>query len=249
MTRYLTYAFVGIVFIFLIYRKMGPVAELRRLEKSKLLDSLSQDFYPMATSDLAREFAFKKELLDQTQSDSIGLVINLNDSTVSINIHGVTLHSTKMSALAVDSWLTRLPDALYLHQYATSTSIGSVRSTIVKEPIVVRDAPKDPEEAAVNAYEPDTLIQNPAYLQFVLESNLQLIIEQDSGNTWLETTTRYKFFSAMYWHEFKTDLKGFLTFSQPSYTPSVRVKLPVSDMRSIYRALPARPVVVVNWSE
>lgn len=224
---------------------LAPMVEIRQTSRHIQMDSVPRKQLPSEVSALNRELTFKQALLELSQEDSIGLIVNLNDSTIGISIHGVVLHSTKTNSLHIDPWLTRLPDALYLDKFSRPVTISSHRSTIIKEPIVVREAPKDPLEAAVNAYQPDTLIQNPAFLQFDMETNVRLLIEQDMTTTWLDRKTRFAFFNALYMGNLKVNLKHFFTWRGPAYTPEIRMALPADDMRAIYRALPSKTSVVI----
>ncbi len=98
-----------------------------------------------------------------SEKDSIQLIVNLRDSIIGLSIKGVIIHKTQINNYKVDPLLNKLPVLEYVKLFSEPLQVKSQYATIVKEPIVVRNAPKDTAEATLNAYEPDTLIQNPAF--------------------------------------------------------------------------------------
>ncbi|MEQ9303278.1 MAG: hypothetical protein RJQ14_05125 [Marinoscillum sp.] len=245
MIKITFYSAGALLLSFLIYMSLAPVMEIRHTNQRIQMDSIPAKLLPPELSVLNRELAFKHALLELSQEDSMGLIVNLNDSTIGISIHGVLLYYSKINSLSIDPWLITLPDLLYLYKFSRPVLITSHRSTIIKEPIVVREAPKDPVEAAINAYLPDTLIQNPAFLQFDLENNIRVLIEQEMTTSWLDRKTRFAFFNSLFTDNIKVNLKHFITWRGPVYRPEIRISLPADDMRAIYRALPAKTSAII----
>ncbi len=182
---------------------------------------------------LIRDKAFKESLLQISNSDSISMVINLKDSTISLFIKGVFIHQTKVRDYKLDPLLHHLPEADLTNAYYRPLKKISERSTIVKEPVVIREAPKDPLEASLNAYQPDTLIQNPAFVAFSLDTRLQLILSQDKDPAFRDRWSRLLFYQRVPFDS----------------RPSIHLSLPVDDLRAIYRALPNDPFIVIHFPE
>ena len=135
----------------------------------------------------------------------------------------------------------------YVWLFSRPVPINSQYATVVKEPIVVRQAPKDELEASLNAYQPDTLIQNPAFLQLRLDHDINLIIEQDSNprlhDKWVKSV-----FSMKIWTGKTISAVGhFLSFKKQSYLPVIHIHMPVDDVRTIYRALPENGYTVIYY--
>ena len=249
----ITLVIIGfLLLVFLIQLGVAPVGVARQWqEKLEAKDSLYMQKYDPAyelseVSSLARKKAFLKAQLQLAEEDSIHLIVNLRDSSIHLAIHGVIIHTSKLPSIENDALLKSIPNRLYLGLFSDPVPIIGIHSTILKEPIVERQAPKDPVEAALNAYEPDTLIQNPAYIRLRLAHGIDLILEQHPNPTFAEQWARYRFRQEN--RPTVTDrLQRMVSLKGQEYTPDIRLKLPANDIRALYRALPAQPKVVLYF--
>jgi len=243
------YIFFTLIITITFYVGLSPITSIQEMERLIQEDSTSSsEFYnafELQTS--SHEKAFKEAVLIMSANDSISLIINLKDSTASLFIKGVTLHSTKISYIKIDPIITKFNTHVYQKLFGKPLLISKQKATIIKEPIVVIHAPKDTLEAALNAYKPDTLIQNPAYIQMKLEHNLHIIMEQEDNPRLNDIWTRFLF---RVQNSVDNSLENLINFSRlrkPTYHPYIQIKIPVDDLRSIYRALPNQPQVVVYF--
>ncbi len=241
-----------ILLIYLLCIALSPMHKLNDLNRMVKADSIFSKNYQGLFNDpglafLIHEKSYKEALLEISDNDSINLVINMIDSTICLTINGVTIHKTIPGSIKLDPMFENLPHPIYTWLFSKPLMIYEEQATIVKEPIVVRQAPKDPEEAAINAYEPDTLIQNPAFLRMKLDHGIHLVFEQDNNPEWNDKKTRF-FFRMQHWlPHFIDNLKSFFSFRKQNYTPSILIKMPVNDLREIYRALPTHARVVIYY--
>jgi hypothetical protein len=240
-----------VVLIFLLTVALAPVHQMKEYESLARHDSLfnvkaeSVYRYPEMSA-LAREKAYTEALLRSAATDSIQLSVNLSDSAVCLYIKGVRIHQTRIREFRQDRLLGTLPAQPYMQLFSQPLKISAQYATIVKEPIVVRNAPKDTAEAAMNAWQPDTLLQNPAFLWLRAEHCISLVFEQDENPTFHDRWTRFRFYSHLRAGSAWEALSRFFTFRKQEYHPTVTIKMPVDSLRAVYRALPHNACVVLK---
>ena len=228
-------------FWFLVSKALSPVAKLRDLDRLVRNDTLFARenaaicMHPDMGA-LVREKAYKEALLELSGSDSIQLVVDLSDSTVNLYIRGVRIHTTKPGSVRRDRFFNAMPLIQQVKVFSRPLEIRSQFATIVKEPVVVRNAPRDTLEAAMDAWMPDTLIQKPAFLILHAEYGLDLIMEQEVNARFPD---RWKKFT------FHVRIRRERIFGR-EYHPAITLKMPASDLRAIYRALPCHARVVIR---
>ena len=252
LTEKILYPFLCVLFLCLLVIAMSPIYTVKELEKMVEDDSLfSIKYNPLYNhielSEMVREKTYKEAMLKLGEKDSIQLVINMADSIVCLYIKGVKIHQTNIQQFDQDILLKRMPNRLYVYLFSKPLDIKSYYATIVKEPIVIRQAPKDTIEAALNAWLPDTLVQNPAFLHLTSEYKINLLIEQDKNLTFHDNWVKLIFHSRLQARRTLEILKNFITFRNQDYHPTIKIKMPVDDLRAIYRALPHNASIVLYF--
>ncbi len=245
------FLFLYLVFFFMMSIAMAPYHKKKEVEALVLHDSLfvtawDTTWNHTALSKDVKMYTYVQAKLKQAISDSIQLTVNLADSTVYLSISGVKIHCAPITHIEQDSWLDHLAIQPYVKLFSQPLVMKSSMATIMKEPVVVRQAPKDTLEAAANAWKPDTLVQNAAFVKMELEHGLTLVFEQDRnsrmGDSWIHFT-----FAARVWIQTLFDsLSRFCTLQHQEYHPTIRIKMPVEDLRAVYRAIPHHPEVVLH---
>jgi hypothetical protein len=213
------------------------------LEKSTL--EIDSSYNHPKFDSLVKQISYKSALAILAADDSIQIAINLKDSVVSLFINGVPILDSKMTNLKKDKLLQNLQNDLYYGLFAKPIDVVNIRTTIVKEPIVEVEAPKNEDEAAQNAYMPDTLIQFPAFLHLTLTNGIELFFDQDSVDTDDEKNSK-----ALFMNEHKKKRKESLVNSLTKgstyyYEPLIQIELPIDDLRAIYRAVPSKIKIVL----
>lgn len=201
-----------------------------------------------AFSEKLMERSFKESLLELGEKDSIQMAVNLTDSTVCLYINGVKIHQTPITYFDEDKLLKKLSNSAYIKIFSKPLEINQTYATIVKEPIVIRQAPKDTAEANLNAWKPDTLVQNPAYILFDLDLGIRLIFEQEITSSFGERWSKFGFYRKLWTANLREIFYHLLHFTQPDYKAAITIKMPADDLRAIYRALPQRAYVVIYLS-
>lgn len=240
-----------VLLLWLIALAIAPANRMKQLKNQLASDTVFNQHFDSSYFDpdlatLVKEKAFKEALLQLSEDDSIQMVLNLSDSTLSLSIKGVILHQTPIEIRSVDKLLERLPLNLEVKLFSAPLEVLAQYATIVKEPVVVRDAPKDTLEAAQTAWQPDTLVQSPAYVAFSLEHQIAVIMEQDNRTAHPDSRVRTHFYSHLWYGKLRSSLDHFIHLQQQDYCPEICIILPVDDLRAIYRALPGKPYMVIK---
>lgn len=244
--------FFGLVFfIWLIAIAVAPVHKAKEIQNLVNADSVFTEkfdsiFYHPDIVNLIKGKAYKEALLNLSKNDSIQLVINLSDSIINLSIKGVVIHQTNITEFKKDRLLRDLPLIHEIKLFSQPLPVLSYYSTIVKEPIVVRHAPKNPEEAALNAYQPDTLIQNPAFVACTIEHNFNIIFEQEENEGFYDNWKKFGFYLHLGFKKTIKSLENYFGLKKQEYQPVISIKIPVDDLRAIYRALPAKTFIVLK---
>jgi hypothetical protein len=233
----------------LTWRGLAPANSLKKLERYAFsiadteFDSLQN--HPDLI-EVTRRRQLKQNLL-ALRKDSIHLIVDLEDSMVGLYINGVTIHSVKTQSFYLDPVLSNLSNRAYLSLFGKAIAISTDTASIVKEPIVVRQAPKDTIEAALNAYKPDTLLQNPAFWLIPLPGDIDLVFSQETDKTPADEEVRKQFNEFIRSRYDGESFSRFLHWRRSETAVQILVPLPVDDLRAIYRALPQNGKLVLRY--
>jgi hypothetical protein len=239
------------LFIFLMGVAIAPLHKMEEYENLVRSDSLFTENYREIYNQpemrlLVKEKAYKEALLQQSGSDSIQLVVNLSDSSVYLMIKGVMIHQAKAGSFRMDRMLDEMPLIQQVKIFSQPLAVHSQYATIVKEPVVVRHAPKDTLEAALDAWQPDTLIQKPAFLFLTTDHGIHLILQQESNPAFRDRWKKFSFYSRIGTKGTMQAAYAFFTLKHQQYHPAITINMPAEDLRAIYRALPDHPLIVIT---
>lgn len=244
----LVIAFSSFIFYCVETAPLSSIKKYRDIVESDSIFNAKYDTlynYP-EFSGLVKEKAYKEALLKLSENDSIQLAINIPDSTVSLYIKGVRIHHSKISYFEKDKILENMPIIQQVYMFSKPINILSQNSTVIKEPIFVREAPKDTIEASLNAWQPDTLVQDPAFLVISVENDIDIILEQESNPTKIDQKVYSQFHRELKKNYFTNSVKSVIKPHEESYRPRITIKIPADELRSIYRALPYYPLVALK---
>lgn len=185
---------------------------------------------------LSRDKAYNQARITMAETDSIGLALNLSDSTAILEINGVTVHKAKLSDIKISKALIKADEYALSAMLSIPFTIKEDFSTIKKEPLMIKIAPKDTSE-----YKPD-ILPDTARIEAVnymmeMENGFRLYVYQNNDEEggglrkyFFDVNDRFKNIAAIFGKIF--------VFKVPEYHPSVKIKMERSDARIIYRALP-----------
>lgn len=201
-------------------------------------------FTDSAYLSILKEKAFLQSRVTLAESDSIYLTVNLHDSIVNLEINGVSVHTADIEKIHVSRMFKKGNDYILLSMLSVPLTASRNFATIEKEPLMIKIAPKDTSE-----YQPD-IIPDTAYYEPV-----NFIMEMDNGMTF-SVYQAEKLRTGDGMHLFLFDIKyrlryfahnfvQVITFRVPDYHPFIKLKIPRSDAKIIYRALPEKGQIAV----
>jgi hypothetical protein len=238
---------VIIALVFLIYFSvmafLGPTRKYEALreefsykqnEKNKIDERIFSD---SAYLKLLKEKAFYQSRVAMAETDSIYLTIDLPDSTVNLEISGVVVHKAKIKKTDISKILRDGNDYIISTMLSKPFTIKSNLSSIEKEPLMIKMAPKDTSEYQPDIM-PDTADFEPVNFIMELDFGVRILVYQYEK---LNPGDRMHLFIFDLRYRFKNtmeSLKSIFTFKIPEYYPFIKLRLPRDDAKIIYRALP-----------
>jgi hypothetical protein len=224
------------------------LAEIKSGIEVNLKQENSSDDTPMNDSlylTLLKEKSFLQSRVAMAATDSIYLTINLADSTANIEISGVKVHKGKISDIRVSRILTHGNENIILSLLASPLTIFNDYSTIKKEPVMIKMAPKDTSEFKPDIM-PDTSLTEPVNYILEMTNGIRVIINQEEKEA---TGNRMKLFIFDISNRFRNvwlNIKSIIRFKVPEYHPFIKIRLPRADAKIIYRAIPKNGQVGIN---
>ncbi|PKP06968.1 MAG: hypothetical protein CVU10_05260 [Bacteroidetes bacterium HGW-Bacteroidetes-5] len=190
--------------------------------------------------------AFLNTTLKHSKGDSIALFIDLRDSLAILSFKGVSLFESKISGIKINSGLKKLPHFFRDSLYSGPMEVSEEISSIEKFPIVVKKAPKDTIEAN-QASAPVLPVQYDVFLAFSFDNNMVIQIDQQEEDL-IGTKQDFRKYRRQYSRWFRNkNLDALKSSSERGYIYHLAIELPREDARSIYRALPLKPAVVIRY--
>ena len=183
---------------------------------------------------LLKEKAFLQSRLIMAETDSIYLTLNLSDSTVNLEISGVTVHTVKMSRIKISRMLENGDEFLISSMLSSPLTIENDISSIEKEPLMVSLAPRDTSEFQPDII-PDTTDIEPVSYIFEMTHGIRIYFYQEEEENAFHT---FKFDLRDRLRNAFNTIRSAITLKIPEYNPYIKIFLPRADARIIYRAIP-----------
>ncbi len=253
--RKITVIVVGsFIVLFLVYYSImlaaSPAKKLNELEAKFGLTEIEKDkIDPRFYSDSAflrfcKEKTFFQSRILMAESDSLYITFNLTDSTANLELCGVQLHKAKMKDLKISKILTCVDNYAIYSLLSSPMTIVSDISTIKKEPVLIKMAPKDTSEFVPDIV-PDTSDVEPVNYILHMDNGIKIFVYQIDDTI---TTDKHKLFffdlndrlrNAM------SSLKSVVSFKVPDYHPFIKIRLPKADAKILYRSVPRNGQIAV----
>jgi hypothetical protein len=228
------------------YSVMSMLAPSRKLAEMKKEFSPEQSekkpddirvFSDSSYLKLMKERAALQARIIMAETDSIYLTINLADSSMNLEISGVVVHKAKMSSFKVSRILTHGNESTVYSMMSAPLTISSDFATIKKEPVMMKMAPKDTSEYKPDIM-PDTSITEPVNYILEMTGGTRIYVYQEENQKRIDRMTAFRFDLNDRLHQSWRALKRVAVFKVPEYHPFIKIKLPRSDAKIIYRAIP-----------
>ena len=201
-----------------------------------------------ALTDLILAENFWKNRLKMAKQDSIGLVIDLIDSIVSIDIKGVPVRECKIKNYEISPVLLYAKDKGALNGWSAENFVlQDYWATLPKAPIKVKEAPADTNEAK------EIVDANPPVerqdVRFILQFNKNLILQFDQIEPFVFTGWFEKHFRDLQFR-LEKGIEFIYTMIKHKWPePELRIKIKISqaDAKAIFRALPQKAQTIVRF--
>jgi hypothetical protein len=184
-----------------------------------------------------RDRAFLQSRIIMAETDSIYLTVNFLDSTMNLEISGVVVHTAHMKKFRASSILAKGNETIVSSMLATPLSIVSDIATIKKEPVMIKMAPKDTSEYKPDIM-PDTSLTEPVNYILEMTNGIRIYVYQDETEKKVDRVAAFRFDMDDRLKLTIDALKSVLSFKVPEYHPFIKIRLPRSDAKIIYRAIP-----------
>ena len=244
---------ISLLAVFLIYYSvMSIISPDRKLEEIRREYSLKTsgkdgiDKKVVNDSDylrLLKEKAFLQSKTLMAVTDSIYLTLNMLDSTANLEISGVVVHKAKMTKMEISKILSGNENAVF-SMLSTPFTISSALATIKKEPVLVKIAPKDTSEYKPDVM-PDTSIAEPVYYIMEMKGGIRIYVYQDENVKAKDRISLLRFDLNDRVKDTWKALKRVAVAKVPEYHPFIKIRLPRTDAKIIYRALPKNGQIAV----
>jgi hypothetical protein len=245
---------ISIISVFIIYYSVmsmiSPVRKLEQIkneygaktaEKSEVEQRILMDSTYLK---LLKEKAFLQSRIVMAETDSIYLTLNLADSTANIEISGVVVHKAKMKSVKTSKILKTGNGNAILSMLATPFTISHAFATIRKEPVMIKMAPKDTSEYKPDIM-PDTSIAEP--VNYILEMNggIRIYVYQEENAKLSDRMSHISFDINDRLRDTWSALKRVAILKVPEYHPFIKIRLPRTDAKIIFRAIPKNGQIAV----
>lgn len=191
--------------------------------------------------------SYLRSALALSRTDSITLLIDLSDSLAILSLKGVFLFQSKLSEIKFNKGLQKLPVYLRDSLYSGPAQVKTELASIEKFPVVVKKAPKDTTEANAAESAPVLPVQNDVFIMFAFDNNLVIEFNQQERE-FAGSKRAYRKYKKEYNRFFRSHNAIALKDKEaPTYLYRLQVSLPREDARSIYRALPIKPYILVRY--
>jgi len=249
-------AWIVIVIFFLIYYTvMAMLAPAKKMETLRREYGYKQDvnnptddriFTDSTYLDLLHKKSFLQSRVTMAATDSIYLSISLPDSTLKLEISGVTVHRAQIRRINISTLFSGSDNYIILSMLSSPLTISRNFSSIKKEPLMIRMAPKDTSEYVPDII-PDTADYEPVNYIMEMDNGIRLHIYQEDKLKLCDGLYRSLF---DIYHRMRYAAKIFLrviTFRVPEYQPYIKLRIPRSDAKIIYRALPEKGQIALYF--
>jgi hypothetical protein len=245
---------ISIISVFIIYYSvMSMISPLRKLEqiknefgakfaeKSEVEQRILMDSTYLK---LLKEKAFLQSRIVMAETDSIYLTLDLADSTANIEISGVVVHKARMKSVKTSKIFKTGNENAILSMLATPFTISHAFATIKKEPVMIKMAPKDTSEYKPDIM-PDTSITEP--VNYILEMNggIRIYVYQEENVKLSDKMSHLSFDINDRLRDTWSALKRVAVLKVPEYHPFIKIRLPRTDAKIIFRAIPKNGQIAV----
>ena len=235
------------------YSVMSALAPARKLDEINAKIGMMQNdknktderyFSDSAYLSLLKEKAFLQARISMAETDSVYMTLNIADSLANLEISGVEVHSARISQMKISRMLRSGNEYLVSALFSSPMNIVRDFSTIKKEPLMVKMAPKDTSEFKPDII-PDTSDYEPVNYILEMDNGVRLFVYQETDTITKDKNRLFFFDLTDRLKNTWSSVKSTIRFQVPEYHPFIKIKLPKADAKILYRAVPRQGQIAV----
>ncbi len=244
-------------FIIVVYSVIIPVGQYQAMPWSgqQTADTISkkssklnkdQKGLVMDIIGMEKEKVFQENRLALASQDSIYLLVNLIDSTMNLEIKGVTVRTNSILDLEVSNRFRLISHENIMPWLQKPFTLERALATIPKSPIIVKQAPKDTIEAAKMSTTPEPPKPTAVFFTFYFDRNLVIEVEQVNPPD-EENLDDVKAYRRQKRNEARRSIWQSLNSARRADQPmTIRLIVSEEDAKAIYRAVPMNTHLILK---
>jgi hypothetical protein len=246
---YLLAATIAAVVLYATTMAFIAVRETSQRITDEYSTDLTQPEYIQAHNDTAyrQKIAYNallKSRIAMMAADSASLTIDLVKQTVALELQGVAVHTTKISETKLARIFTQTDPVYWIRMFSEPHLSDSSVSSVSKQTFLIKNAPRDTtENNALALALPDTSMNQPIFFTLWLTNGIAINVYQQEEAAGF---ARQKYCFARQRAELSSFIRSIIRLEIPRYTPVIDIYIPARDARTIYKALPARPLITMR---
>lgn len=236
---------ISAVITCLTYSILAPIFKIKTINEgyqSTTKNSYSDSIYNINLLNLKLKEAYLKSRLQLAENDSINLSINLRDSLLAIEIKGTVVYSVPIETIKKSKIFANLKKDVLVNYFSTPFCVLQQNSTFLKEPLIVKKAPKDTTEASKNNVQADTTLPPVVACNLYTDKDLIINIRQSEEN---DKMSLYKYQFNYNYQLTSIQLKKIIRLKVPDYVPWILIEINKKDAVAIFRALPEHAFISI----
>jgi hypothetical protein len=195
--------------------------------------------------ELLRKKALLSSQVKMADSDSIGLFINMRDSLIQLYIKGVAIRTVMINEFEVSPFFQRANQEAIYSMLASPLIITGMNATFPKDPVSIKIAPKD-TSFAVTAEKPDTTDFEAVFFTLETNRNIRFLFQQQEDTIPADRKALFMFDLNDRFRNARATMKAVASFTTPPYVPYIRIRIPKSEAKILYRAIPREGMIVLT---
>lgn len=231
----------GLMLLFaLVYFAVSLVSATKTLTIYNQMYGTAED-ETSAISFVPYSTAFLEARSTMSKIDSISLSINLTDSVASLEMGGVVVFRAPLEGGSISPLLKAMKPEALSNLMRSPARVVSYDATIDKEEVIIKKAPRDTVEAALNDLELPVAVRKAAFFTLILDSGIRIVVtpHKESG--------RFVYVARQNLYFFKQRVAAIFKGELPHYIPIVNIEVSADDAKVLFRAMPEHAQVALKF--
>lgn len=226
-----------------VNRAAGRMNKVYREKTEKERKNETEKMYKVpGYNELLKQRGLLNGTVKMAAGDSVGLLLDLSDSTACLMIKGVGVRSIPITEWKVSPFFSKIEIETLYDLLSETFRVTTSRATLKKEPLNVVQAPKDSSDM-IPQIRPDTTHTEPVFFILDTDKPVRFYFYQTEGDAFW---TAFVFGTTDRWRKAKAALKALFAFTLPEYIPTVYIGISKRDAKVLYRALPVHGQIVLT---